>query len=252
MLMKYGFSSLALFMNSFEMMLDQATEDGFQCMEILCEGPYWPRNVLTDCSGLEVFQSYDIDIFLHAPTVDLNPASINPGIREETKRQMEETVDMAVEIGAKAITTHPGMIRRLEERVRLMALDFAVENLTECSDYADSRGICFSIENMPNKYAYLCNNACEHNFIVNECGCKATVDMGHANTTEDPSAFLSINNTIYYHLSDNNGQKDQHLALGDGSLDLNLIKDIKVGIIELNSYESVLKSKKVLNQLNGY
>lgn len=251
MIMKYGFSSLALFMNSFEMMLDHATNDGFQCMEILCEGPYWPRNVLKECEGLEVFQSYDIDIFLHAPTVDLNPASINPGIREETIRQMEETVDMAVEIGAKAITTHPGMIRRLEERVRMMAIDFAVESLTECSDYANGRGICFSIENMPNKYAYLCNNAAEHDSMVRECGCKATVDMGHANTTDDPSTFLKVKDTVYYHLSDNNGQKDQHLPLGDGSLDLNLIKDIKIGIIELNSYESVLKSKNTLKKLNG-
>jgi sugar phosphate isomerase/epimerase len=87
--------------------------------------------------------------------------------------------------------------------------------------------------------------------MVNECGCKATVDMGHANTTDDPSEFLNINKTIYYHLSDNDGLKDQHLPLGDGSLDLNLIKNIKVGIIELNSYESVLKSKKILYKLNG-
>ena len=75
--------------------------------------------------------------------------------------------------------------------------------------------------------------------------------MGHANTTSDPSEFLNINKTIYFHLSDNDGQKDQHLPLGDGSMDLNLLKNIKVGIIELNSYESVLKSKKVLNQINN-
>jgi sugar phosphate isomerase/epimerase len=249
--MKCGFSSLALFMNSFEMMLDQAISDGFKCMEILCEGPYWPRSILEECENLEIFQSYDLDIFLHAPTVDLNPASINSGIREETRKQMEETVDLAAEIEAKAITTHPGMIRRLEERVRFMALDFAVETLTECAEYANSRGICFSIENMPNKYAYLCNNASEHDFLVNECGCKATVDMGHANTTDNPSEFLNISNTIYYHLSDNDGLKDQHLPLGEGSLDLNLIKNIEVGIIELNSYESVLKSKKILYKLNG-
>jgi sugar phosphate isomerase/epimerase len=73
--------------------------------------------------------------------------------------------------------------------------------------------------------------------------------MGHANTTSNPSEFLKINKTIYYHLSDNNGEKDQHLPLGDGTMDLNLIKNIKVGIIELNSYESVLKSKKVIQQI---
>ncbi len=46
------------------------------------------------------------------------------------------------------------------------------------------RGIKFSVENMPNKYAYFCNNAEEHQFFINECGAYATVDTGHANTTE--------------------------------------------------------------------
>jgi sugar phosphate isomerase/epimerase len=250
--MKYGFSTLALFMNSFETMLDKGTQDGFKCMEILCEGPYWPRNILGDkCINFEIFESYDMDIFLHAPTVDLNPASVNPGIREETKKQMKETVDLAIEIEAKAITTHPGIIRREEERLRGMAIEWSIENIIECVDYSDSRGISFSIENMPNRYVYLANSAHEHELIVRECGCNATVDMGHANTTSDPSEFLNINKTIYFHLSDNDGQKDQHLPLGDGSMDLNLLKNIKVAIIELNSYKSVLKSKKVLNQINN-
>ena len=86
--MKIGFSTLALFMKSFEDFLDMATADGFQLVEILCEGPYWPRNILAQGEGLEVFSSYDVDVFLHAPTIDLNPASLNPGIREETMRQL--------------------------------------------------------------------------------------------------------------------------------------------------------------------
>ena len=85
-----------LFMRSFEECLDIATKDGFKLMEILCEGPYWPRNVLNHVEGLEIFSSYDLDIFLHAPTIDLNPASLNPGIRDETLRQLVETVDLAV------------------------------------------------------------------------------------------------------------------------------------------------------------
>ena len=99
--MKIGFSTLALFMNSLEHFLETATNDGFQLMEMLCEGPYWPRNMmLMDKKELEIFDSYDISIFLHAPTIDLNPASLNPGIREETLKQLNETVDLAVEIGA--------------------------------------------------------------------------------------------------------------------------------------------------------
>ena len=215
--MKLGFSTLALFMNSLEQFLETATKDGFQLMEMLCEGPYWPRNMLLrNKKEFEVFNSYDITVFLHAPTIDLNPASLNPGIREETLKQLNETVDFAVEIGAKAITTHPGMIHRFEDRIRDLGMMFSIETLQEANDYSKDRGIKFSIENMPNRYAYFCNNAEEHELFIKECNSYATVDTGHANTSDDPESFFKIKKIGYYHLNDNNGKKDQHLTLGAG------------------------------------
>ncbi|MGB9978627.1 sugar phosphate isomerase/epimerase family protein [Methanobacterium sp.] len=250
--MKIGFSTLALFMNPLEHFLETATKDGFQLMEMLCEGPYWPRNMLSvNRNEFEIFNSYDISVFLHAPTIDLNPASLNPGIREETLKQLNETVDLAVEIGAKAITTHPGMINRLEDRVRSWGKVYSIETLQKANDYAESRGIKFSIENMPSRYAYFCNNAEEHEFFVNACGSYATVDTGHANTSEDTGSFFKMKKIIYYHLNDNDGKKDQHLALGEGTFDLNLLNGVDNGIIELNNYENILKSREVLVSLNG-
>jgi sugar phosphate isomerase/epimerase len=248
--MKIGFSTLALFMRSFEEFLDRATEDGFNLIEILCEGPYWPRNMLNPGEGLEIFSSYDIDVFLHTPTIDLNPASLNPGIRRETLRQLNETLDLAVKIGAKAITTHPGLIHRLEDRVRNMAKYYSIETLTEANKYAEDVGIIFSVENMPNRYAYFCNTAQEHAYFLDKCNCHGTIDLGHANTTGDPVSFLKLENIYYYHLSDNNGDKDQHLALGQGTLDLKLIDAVDRGIIELNNYDDVLKSRDVLIDLS--
>ncbi len=245
--MKIGFSTLALFMSPLEDCLETATKDGFQLMEILCEGPYWPRNALEmDKKVYEAFYSYDVDVFLHSPTIDLNPGSLNPGIREETLKQLEETIDFAVEINAIAITTHPGLIHRFEERVRTYGMNHAIETLRDVNDYAMGRGIKFSVENMPNKYAYFCNSAEEHQFFINECGAYATVDTGHANTSENVEAFFKMDNIIYYHLNDNNGEKDQHLTLGEGTFDLNLINNIDNGIIELNNYQNILKSRELL------
>ncbi len=248
--MKIGFSTLALFMNSMEHFLETATNDGFQLMEMLCEGPYWPRNMLImDKKEFEIFNSYDVSVFLHAPTIDLNPASLNPGIREETLKQLNETVDLAVKIGAKAITTHPGMINRLEDRIREWGMVYSIETLQEANDYAEDRGIKFSVENMPNRYAYFCNSAEEHEFFVKESGSYATVDTGHANTSDDPASFFKMKKIIYYHLNDNDGKKDQHLALGEGTFDLSLLNGVNNGIIELNNYENILKSRDLLVSL---
>jgi sugar phosphate isomerase/epimerase len=251
-IMIIGFTTLALFMNSMEQFLETAVKDNFQLMEMLCEGPYWPRNMLSmDKSEFEIFNSYDIDIFLHAPTIDLNPASLNPGIREETLNQLIETIDFANEIGAKAITTHPGLIHRLEDRIRNLGMLYSIETLKKANEYAQDNGIIFSVENMPNRYAYFCNSSIEHDFFVKECGCNATIDTGHANTCEDTKSFFKINKIAYYHLNDNNGQKDQHLALGEGTFDLSLLNGVDKGIIELNNYDNILKSRDLLH-LNGF
>lgn len=246
--MKIGFSTLALFMGSFEEFLDIAAGDGFEIIEILCEGPYWPRNVINMGDDLEIFSSYDLDVFLHAPTIDLNPASLNPGIRDETLIQLKETLDLAVKIGAQAITTHPGLIHRLEDRVRDLAKSYSIQTLIQANKYAEDRGIIFSVENMPSRYAYFCNTAQEHAYFLDQCGCHATVDLGHANTDKDPKSFLELENIYYYHLSDNDGKKDQHLPLGQGTLDLDMISGVNRGIIELANYENVLKSRDVLMQ----
>ena len=224
-----------------------AEKDGFQIIEILCEGPQWPRNLLFyDKSEFEIFYSYDIDVFIHSPTIDLNPASLNQGIRDENLKQLKETIDLAVKIGANAITTHPGLIHRYEDRIKNFARKYSIETLTKANEYADERGVIFSVENMPNRYAYYCNNAEEHALFIRECGCCATIDIGHANTNGDIKPFLAMKNICYYHLSDNNGDKDQHLILGEGNLDLELLNGINNVILELDDYQNVLNSRKIL------
>ncbi|MCL2156438.1 MAG: sugar phosphate isomerase/epimerase [Methanobrevibacter sp.] len=248
--MKIGFSTLSLFMNPLEKMLDIAIDDGFDLMEILCEGPYLPRNLLKkeNKKYLKIFDSYDIEIMLHCPTIDLNPGSMNEGIRQETEKQTKEALDLANLIGAKAITTHPGIVHRKEERIRNLAIDYAIETLKECEKYGEEVGVVLSIENMPNKFNFLANSPQEHTKIVEAVGTSATIDWGHANTCEKSEDFLKLSNISYFHLNDNEGKRDQHLPLGEGTVNFSkkFLKKVDKGIIELNSYENVLKSKEFL------
>ena len=85
--------------------------------------------------------------------------------------------------------------------------------------------------------------------IQNETGCFLTIDTGHGNTCGNLEEMLSLKNISYCHLNDNNGIKDQHITLGDGTLDLNLLKKINKGIIELNNFDNVLKSKEIINKI---
>ncbi|QEF94422.1 sugar phosphate isomerase/epimerase [Methanothermobacter sp. KEPCO-1] len=244
--MRLGFSTLALFMEPMENILEKAEEDGFQLLEILCEGPYWPRRLLEDGAALEVFESFDLEILLHAPTIDLNPGSMNQGVREETERQMIETVELASRIGATTVTTHPGLVHRREERIRNAALKFAAETLRNCVAHAEDSSVRFSVENMPGRFSYLCNSPSELEEFSEECGSYVTVDVGHANTTGFLEDFLRMERIAHHHLSDNNGERDQHLPLGEGTVDLELLRGIDRGVIELNNYEGVIKSRRLL------
>lgn len=244
--MKLGFSSLALFRKPINEILEIATNSGFDIIEFLCEGPSSPWYLLENKNLLEVFKSYDLGIYLHSPTVDLNLASINKGIREESIRQTKECLDLANEIGAIAITAHPGKVGRKEEKLREVALRLATESTHELVDYSENMDVKVSIENMPERFSFLCNKVEELENIVQATGCSATIDLGHANTCNNSEKFTEISNIAYYHLNDNNGEKDQHTSLGDGTLDLNLLKKVNNGIIELNNYDNVLKTKKVI------
>jgi sugar phosphate isomerase/epimerase len=239
--------------------LEIAKNDGFDIVEILCEGPYWPRYVLENDKeiGIEnigkIAKSKGIELFLHGPTVDLNPGSMNRGIREETAKQTIETLDYGKKIGAKAVTIHPGLVHRKEKRIRDTATEYAIDILKSCQEHGKKIGVELCIENMPANIKFLGNTPQEHRMIVEEVGCSSTIDWGHAITCENPYEYLNTPKIRYFHLNDNDGEKDQHLNLGEGVGDFSkeLLNKIDYGIIELNQYENVLKGKEYIKkQLN--
>ncbi|HTX44160.1 MAG TPA: sugar phosphate isomerase/epimerase family protein, partial [Methanocella sp.] len=218
---KLGFSTLSIFMRPPESWSRTALEDHFNALEILCEGPMWPRHGL----WRESLKNGDgLDVYLHSPTVDLNPASINKGIRDETLRQLKEAVDMAAAVGAPYVTTHPGIIHKPIPRIWEMCREYAAQVLGEAADYAKGNNVVLSIENMPLRNTYLCTSAGELDELRRRCGSGVTIDVGHAITCPDPASFLRLPHISYLHVNDNMGDKDAHLCPGDGILDLNLLR----------------------------
>lgn len=245
-----GFSTLSLLWLSPKTWVETARRDGFNAFEILCEGPMWPRRDIWKDSLKNVDRS-GISIYLHATTVDLNPASVNQGIREETLKQLKENIDMACAMGASYVTTHPGIVHKPIPRVMDYCIIQAKQLLGEATDYARSRGVALSIENMPMKKTFLCTSPEELRSFQKACGCSVTIDVGHAVTCPDPMAFMSLPDIAYLHVNDNNGIKDEHLCPGDGILDPRMLKLHERMIIELNDYNNVLRAKEFISRALG-
>ncbi len=248
--MKVGFTALALFDLSFDAALQVADRDNFDAVELLCEGPYLPRYALQNLGQFESAASYDLEITLHAPTVDLNPASVNVGIREETARQLQETVDLAMALDASTITTHPGHVKRINSRLTARARASALTTLQAWAERCNAVGVIPSIENMPNNPRYFCTSVSEHECFVDRCHCQATIDVGHAHTNGVVADFIHADLPIsYYHVSDNHGVRDEHLTVGEGTIDWTLLKEVHRIVIEVNDYEAVKKSRDELLSL---
>jgi sugar phosphate isomerase/epimerase len=245
--MKIGFSALALFEISFEKIVQRASLDGFDVVEVLCEGPYLPRVALKNITQFEILSQYDLELTIHSPTVDLNPASVNIGIREETTKQLNETIDLAASLDASTVTTHPGYVKRINQGVTKQSLEFALKSLEDWALYAKDVGIEPSIENMPHNSKYFCTDVAQHKLFVEMCGTSATIDVGHAHTNNSVKEFFQADFQVaYYHLSDNDGRRDQHLPIGKGTIEWDQLGEINKAIIELNDYRAVKQSRDTL------
>ena len=237
--MKLGFTTLALFMQTNNDIINLAKKHGFEIIEILGEDPFYEKD-----NG--EFRNCGLDIRIHAATVDINIASLNKGIRNESVKQMIQCGLYAESINAKTITVHPGIIGRNEPHLRKMALELAAESVGEI---IDGTNVEISVENMPVREKFLANKVEELEMIQNETGCSLTIDTGHGNTCGNLEEMLDLKNITYCHLNDNDGVKDQHITLGEGTLDLNLLKKIDTAIIELNNFDNILKSREVIEKL---
>lgn len=213
----------------------------FEMIEILAEDIFFQKDN-------PEFKDCGLDVRIHAATVDVNIASINRGIRLESVRQMIHCAGYAERIGAKTFTIHPGKIGRNDSRLRRYALELAIESIGQIMD---NTKVEISVENMPVRKSFLANTLEELELIQEATGCKLTIDTGHANTTGNLSELLNLDNISYCHIHDNDGLHDEHIVLGEGTLDLSQIKKIKYGIIELNNFDNVLKTKDMIKKLTN-
>lgn len=239
--MKVGFTTLSMFMDDNLEIINKAHEYNFDMIEILGESPFFKKE------NTMAFKDCGLEVSIHAPTVDINIASLNDGIRAESVKQMKDCIDYAESIDAHAITIHAGKIGRNDPPLRKQALEFACESISEIVDYADN--VIISVENMPVRAVFLGNKIEELEMFKSECGCNFTIDLGHGNTTRNTEELLDLKDITYCHLNDNDGKKDSHIPLGEGTLDLELLKKVNKGIIELNNFDNILKSKKVIENI---
>ncbi len=252
---KLGASSLAFFKRRSEETIRIIGEAGFSAWEVILEG----HHLRDDYSHwMELLDSYSLYVSVHAPFADLNIASMNDRIREESLRQIKHAIGAGYLLGAELVTVHSGRLSPYSMWFPGEARKVNFESLRELAKHAEEHGMLLCLENTP-KYpgALMCEveelKAITEEFSRDELG--ITLDVGHAATCGDVVDYIRAlrPRLANIHIHDNSGNGDEHLAVGDGKIDFKrLLSHLRnyrgKYIIECHREEDVFRSRERLER----
>ena len=239
----------------FERWVGKARGAGFDFVELVSEWPHY----LTKANSrnfTEVVESYGMQITVHAPFSDVNIGSFNEKIRRASLEVLRETIEVAAEMNALVVTMHPGHCSPVSVKNRERYLEIHRKSLATIVTWSEEFGIRVGLENMP-RFVILDAQTCERlEEIIGDTEIEVTFDVGHLNTTtRNFERFLEVlgDRIVHVHLHDNNGERDEHLALGDGTVPWarvlpRLPKTTKA--LEVNDLESARRSLEFLKNLH--
>ena len=243
-----GFSARPL-----EEILEEVSHE-FTHWEIVSEaehsiGHIWER--LKNAMGC-----YDLTYSLHTPISDANIASLSDRMRESSVLEMIANVELASALGIGTITVHPGLESMSVPGMKEKSMENAKRSLRILDRTATEYGVTLAIENMPRFPPMLGKTAEELKELIDGTGLSICFDVGHAHTNNQIEEMISTfkDRMANIHVHDNNGESDEHLTVGDGTVDFPGTMKSLGGyegkyVIESKSLASAVESKRRLSIL---
>lgn len=181
--MKISCSSLFLWEYNVYEIMEILLEAGIKSVEFWAETPFFwmTRNNETSVSPLiEAVSKMPEGCTLHAPILDLNPASYNDYVYEATIKETLWSLDLAGRIGARVVTIHPGK-RTVHRAPTNEDREKFLKYLSICKMRADSLNIPLSLENSMPGVQNMCSKAAEMKEMLSKFqGLFFTFDVVHA------------------------------------------------------------------------
>jgi len=227
----FSFSSSKLVDRPFDWAY-QLKDLGYSGWEIVQEG----KQKLTSeniVEAREIAETTGLVITVHLPYSDLNLASMNQPIWDETVRQMKNCLTLAHDFARLAVV-HPGHLSPLGMQMPDKAWTQNILGLQQVCDHAADLDMTIAVENMVNMPAILGRQPEEITGIIETVDRENLgfiFDVGHANTNGNVEKVFALKDImVHTHIHDNHGERDEHLPVGFGTVPW----------------------EKVLNAFNGY
>lgn len=199
--------------------IEIAKEKGFTGIEFWAEHLYCFNADPSQIRSLA--EKAGLDITVHSSSWDLNIASMNKGIRNQSVSEIKKSIEMTAMLNAISMTFHPGSLtladHMIDQHRRIL-----VDSTKELLDYAEKFDVAISMELMEDRpKEFITTPESMNDFLsILKSDLGTTVDIAHVPINKDPCHYLAETFSIKsIHLSDSSFST-YHVPLGKGSIDL--------------------------------
>lgn len=206
----------------------------------------------------ELAASYELEYSLHAPYADTNLAADDDLIREWVLKRIRASIRFAAELDAECLVIHPGWTTATERFNRGRSWELNLRSLHWLMRYAGEYGVELLIENVPNPTPYLLVSVDDFDLFKEEMNppMNMVLDVAHAHLQGEEFRFIREYGykIRHVHVSDNLGESDQHLPIGEGNINWKrVIDDLDAigfdGWLVIESYGKMEQSIEYLRKL---
>lgn len=255
--MEFAVSTLFCLDRPFDEALADIVLSGTRCVELIDDGLHRLDRLRVE-RLLELRSSYDVRYALHAPFSDMNIAAWDDGLREAILRRLESSIRWASSLEVEAFIFHPGWMTAIEHFVPGSAWRRNLESVKRLIRYAYEYGVPPFIENVPEPHAFLLKSleGFERLYREIDFDLRLTLDVAHAHLRGETLHFIKrLSYRIgHIHVSDNMGERDDHLQLGLGTIDweevVEALREIEYrGWVVVESLEGIVESLEFIRSL---
>ncbi|UCD99735.1 MAG: sugar phosphate isomerase/epimerase [Chloroflexota bacterium] len=213
--------------------IEEIAELGFDYLELAMDPPQAHYATIQEYKKpiLKTLNTHCLQLVCHLPTF-VSIADLTESIRKASLTEMIKSLEVAAELNALKVVLHPGHIAGLGIFVVETVMQYGLDSLETIIAKADQLGLCVCLENMFPRTGSFFEPADFTEILERFPNLKLTLDSGHANigSQNDNRIFEFVkqfNHRIgHIHISDNLGKRDDHLPIGEGTI--NFYKIAKV------------------------
>jgi sugar phosphate isomerase/epimerase len=204
----------------------------------------------------EAAKTYGLRFSVHAPFADINIASPSGTMRNAAMKRLTQSLRHASELNAYLWVFHPGSKSGISNFYPGQDTKQNQQSIRQLHQTAEELGLRIAMENLPEKFNFLMKTPQDFRQFYDETGLTdigIVLDTGHANLEGQIQPFLQQlpSKIAHVHISDNHGEIDEHLGLGDGKIDWQqFAANLKAtGFSGTVLTESVFHAKETLQKL---